>query len=88
KDYNGDPLTRTPIAPDGSILFDDASVVNGEGGQGGFTAWVPTGFLVMPIGDRFAFGLSQVVPQGARTTWDTDSKYRDFAVDTKIETVG
>ncbi|MDP1165454.1 outer membrane protein transport protein, partial [Klebsiella pneumoniae] len=37
KDYNGDPLTRTPIAPDGSILFDDASVVNGEGGQGGFT---------------------------------------------------
>lgn len=59
-----------------------------KGGQGGFTAWVPTGFAVMPIGDRFAFGLSQVVPMGARTTWDSDWIGRDFAVDTRIETVG
>lgn len=49
---------------------------------------MPTGFMVMPINDRIAFGLSQVVPMGARTTWDEDWKGRDFAVDTRIETVG
>jgi len=64
------------------------TVNNNDGGEGGFTAWLPTGFMVMPLGDRFAFGLSQVVPQGMRSTWDEDSKLRDFAVDTKIETIG
>ncbi|MGY2196429.1 outer membrane protein transport protein [Pseudomonas gingeri] len=85
-DYAGNPVTHTPVNADSS--FGDASLNTNDGGQGGFTAWVPTGFMVLPIGDRFAFGLSQVVPQGMRTTWNEDSKFRDFAVDTKIETVG
>ena len=86
KDYAGNPTSTTTVNPD---TFEFNSVPrDGDGGQGGFTAWVPTGFMVMPIGDRFAFGLSQVVPMGARTTWDNDWKGRDFAVDTRIETVG
>lgn len=86
KDYAGNPTSSTTFDPD---TFEPTSVPRtGDGGQGGFTAWLPTGFMVMPIGDRFAFGLSQVVPMGARTTWDNDWKGRDFAVDTRIETVG
>ncbi|MDQ0653987.1 outer membrane protein transport protein [Pseudomonas cedrina] len=87
-DYAGNPISTTPL--DGSGFPDgSATTVNSnDGGQGGFTAWLPTGFMVMPLGDRFAFGLSQVVPQGMRSTWDEDSKLRGFAVDTKIETVG
>lgn len=87
-DYTGNPASNTAVQPDGSFDPSTATVNNNNGGQGGFTAWLPTGFLVIPIGDRFAFGLSQVVPQGMRTTWDENSKFRDFAVDTKIETVG
>ncbi|KAB0570353.1 hypothetical protein C9383_05700 [Pseudomonas palleroniana] len=86
-DHNGNPVTNTPVLDDQGTLGDPALNTN-NGGQGGFTAWLPTGFLVVPIGDRFAFGLSQVVPQGMKTTWDQNSKLRDFAVDTKIETVG
>ncbi|MCS4246404.1 MULTISPECIES: outer membrane protein transport protein [unclassified Pseudomonas] len=87
-DYLGQPITNTPVAPDGSFDPGNRIANNNDGGQGGFTAWLPTGFMVMPLGDRFAFGLSQVVPQGMRSTWNEDSKLRDFAVDTKIETVG
>ncbi|AMN81200.1 MULTISPECIES: outer membrane protein transport protein [Pseudomonas] len=87
-DYTGAPASNTAVLPDGSFDPSTATVNNNNGGQGGFTAWLPTGFLVIPINDRFAFGLSQVVPQGMRTTWDENSKFRDFAVDTKIETVG
>ncbi|MGZ0715469.1 outer membrane protein transport protein [Pseudomonas palleroniana] len=86
-DHNGNPVTNTPVLDDQGTLGDPTLNTN-NGGQGGFTAWLPTGFLVVPIGDRFAFGLSQVVPQGMKTTWDQNSKLRDFAVDTKIETVG
>ncbi|KWU52662.1 outer membrane protein transport protein [Pseudomonas palleroniana] len=86
-DHNGNPVTNTPVLDDQGNLGDPTLNTN-NGGQGGFTAWLPTGFLVVPIGDRFAFGLSQVVPQGMKTTWDQNSKLRDFAVDTKIETVG
>ncbi len=87
-DYLGNPSSNTPIGADGFPDLAATTVNNNDGGEGGFTAWLPTGFLVMPLGDRFAFGLSQVVPQGMRSTWDEDSKVRDFAVDTKIETVG
>ena len=87
-DYTGNPVSNTAVLPDGSFDPSTATLNNNDGGQGGFTAWLPTGFLVIPIGDRFAFGLSQVVPQGMRTTWNENSKFRDFAVDTKIETVG
>ena len=87
-DYQGNPVSNTPFNPDGTFDPDAAVLNNNDGGQGGFTAWLPTGFMVMPLGDRFAFGLAQVVPQGMRTTWDENSKLRDFAVDTKIETVG
>lgn len=87
-DYTGQPASNTAVMPDGSFDPSTAVANNNDGGQGGFTAWLPTGFLVIPIGDRFAFGLSQVVPQGMRTTWNENSKFRDFAVDTKIETVG
>ncbi|WP_248730561.1 outer membrane protein transport protein [Pseudomonas sp. MWU13-2517] len=86
-DHNGNPVTNTPVLDDQGTLGDPTLNTN-NGGQGGFTAWLPTGFLVVPIGDRFAFGLSQVVPQGMKTTWNENSKFRDFAVDTKIETVG
>ncbi len=82
-DYQGNPATTAPY-PD----FDNKTLLTGDGGEGGFTAWLPTGFLVMPINDRFAFGLSQVVPLGMRSTWDEGWKGQDFAVDTKIETVG
>jgi len=85
-DYQGNPASVTPVDANG--IPGDPVPLTGDGGQGGFTAWVPTGFLVIPINDRFAFGLSQVVPQGMRSTWDEDWKGRDFAVDTKIETVG
>lgn len=86
-DYQGNPATTIPVDANGE---QGAPVpLDGNGGQGGFTAWLPTGFMVMPINDRFAFGLSQVVPMGMRSTWDQNgSKLRDFAVDTKIETVG
>ncbi|PMV20362.1 MULTISPECIES: outer membrane protein transport protein [unclassified Pseudomonas] len=87
-DYKGDPIANIPIGDNGFPDISAAAVNNNDGGQGGFTAWLPTGFMVMPLGDRFAFGLSQVVPQGMRSTWNEDSKFRDFAVDTKIETVG
>lgn len=58
----------------------------GDGGNGGFSKWLPTQFLVIPVGDRFAFGLGQVVPMGMRSTWDKNFKGKDFALDTKIET--
>lgn len=83
-DFRGEPGTIKNIGDDGIT----SEPRTGDGGQAGFTAWLPTGFLVMPINDRFAFGLSQVVPQGMKSTWDDDWKGRDFAVDTKIETVG
>ncbi|MCS3417578.1 outer membrane protein transport protein [Pseudomonas yamanorum] len=86
-DYAGNPVTNTPVLDDLGNTGDPVLNTN-NGGQGGFTAWLPTGFLVIPMGDRFAFGLSQVVPQGMKTTWNEDSKLRDFAVDTKIETIG
>lgn len=87
-DYAGKPISSTPL--DDSGFPDSAATTanHNDGGQGGFSAWLPTGFMVMPLGDRFAFGLSQIVPQGMRSTWDQDSKLRGFAVDTKIETVG
>ncbi|WP_017905866.1 outer membrane protein transport protein [Pseudomonas asplenii] len=85
-DYQGNPATTLPVDANGNT--GDPVPLTGDGGQGGFTAWLPTGFMVMPINDRLAFGLSQVVPQGMRTTWDEGWKGRDFAVDTKIETVG
>lgn len=87
-DYAGNPISNTPLDANGFPDVAATTVNNNDGGQGGFTAWLPTGFMVMPLGDRFAFGLSQVVPQGMRSTWNQDSKLRDFAVDTKIETVG
>ncbi|PQZ93428.1 MULTISPECIES: outer membrane protein transport protein [Pseudomonas] len=87
-DYLGNPTSNTPIGDNGFPDTAATTVNNNNGGEGGFTAWLPTGFMVMPLGDRFAFGLSQVVPQGMRSTWNEDSKVRDFAVDTKIETVG
>ncbi|PYY79452.1 hypothetical protein DNK59_18260 [Pseudomonas sp. TKO26] len=86
-DYQGQPASTIPVDSDG-VPSGPAEELTGNGGQGGFTAWLPTGFLVMPLNDRFAFGLSQVVPQGMRSTWDDGWKGRDFAVDTKIETVG
>ncbi|WCD83150.1 outer membrane protein transport protein [Pseudomonas sp. TUM22785] len=58
----------------------------GDGGNGGFSKWLPTQFLVIPVGDRFAIGLGQVVPMGMRSTWDKNFKAKDFALDTKIET--
>ena len=61
-DYAGNPASNTAVMPDGSFDPSTAVVNNNDGGQGGFTAWLPTGFLVIPMGDRFAFGLSQVVP--------------------------
>jgi long-chain fatty acid transport protein len=84
-DYSGRPMSDTTLDENFSPVYHDRT---GDGGQGGFEAWVPTGFMVIPINDRFSFGLSQVVPMGARTTWDPDWKGRDFAVDTRIETVG
>lgn len=85
-DYAGNPSSVTVADPNTGATT--STPRTGDGGQGGFEAWVPTGFMVMPINDRLAFGLSQVVPMGARTTWDQDWKGRDFAVDTRIETVG
>lgn len=85
-DYAGNPASITVLDPDTGLPT--STPRTGDGGQGGFEAWAPTGFTVIPINERFAFGLSQVVPMGARTTWDEDWKGRDFAVDTKIETVG
>ncbi|BAQ80912.1 outer membrane protein transport protein [Pseudomonas sp. St29] len=86
-DYQGNPASTVPVDEFGSISGDPVPLT-GNGGEGGFTAWLPTGFMVLPINDRFAFGLSQVVPLGMRSTWDEGWKGRDFAVDTKIETVG
>lgn len=84
-DYSGRPMSETTFDENYNPTYNDRT---GNGGQAGFEAWVPTGFMVIPINDRFAFGLSQVVPMGARTTYDQDWKGRDFAVDTRIETVG
>ncbi len=84
-DYKGDPTSSTVVDDAGNYV---STPRTGDGGEAGFTAWLPTGFLVIPFNDRFSFGLSQVVPQGMKSTWDPDWKGRDFAVDTKIETVG
>ncbi|BCG24511.1 hypothetical protein TUM18999_27020 [Pseudomonas tohonis] len=82
-DYQGNPR----------VEYDDVNDVNGpnaralgDGGNGGFSKWLPTQFLVIPVGDRFAFGLAQVVPMGMRSTWDKNFVGKDFALDTKIET--
>ncbi|SKA98092.1 long-chain fatty acid transport protein [Pseudomonas extremaustralis] len=83
-DYSGRPTSATVLDPDFNPIYNTRT---GDGGQAGFQAWVPTAFMVMPINDRLNFGLSQVVPMGARTSYDDDWKGRDFAVDTKIETV-
>lgn len=82
-DYQGNPMTGGYQDGPGT-----PELGTNDGGQAGFGAWLPTGFLVVPINDRFAFGLSQVVPMGMRSTWDPNWKGRDFAVDTKIETIG
>ncbi len=82
-DYQGNPMTGGYQDGPGT-----PELATNDGGQAGFGAWLPTGFLVVPINDRFAFGLSQVVPMGMRSTWDPNWKGRDFAVDTKIETIG
>ncbi|TRX76565.1 outer membrane protein transport protein [Pseudomonas mangiferae] len=83
-DYQGEPMTHKQYDDEGNLV----SSPMGEGGNGGFTAWLPTAFLVVPINDQLSFGLSQVVPLGMRSTWDQDWVGRDFAVDTKIETAG
>lgn len=85
-DYAGNSASSTIFDPDTGLTT--STPRTGNGGQGGFEAWAPSGFMVIPINERFAFGLSQVVPMGARTTWDEDWKGRDVAVDTKVETVG
>lgn len=85
-DYSGRPTAATTLDPNTFEATYNTRTSNG--GQAGFEAWVPTGFMVIPINDRLSFGLSQVVPMGARTSYDDDWKGRDFAVDTKIETVG
>ncbi|MBK5437198.1 outer membrane protein transport protein [Pseudomonas sp. TH32] len=85
-DYKGDPSSSSVIDPLTGIPT--STPRTGNGGEAGFTAWLPTGFAVIPLNDRFALGLSAVVPQGMKSTWDPDWKGRDFAVDTKIETVG
>lgn len=79
-DYAGNPRTELADVNTGEIRQ------LGDGGNGGFSKWLPTQFLVIPIGDRFAFGLGQVVPMGMRSTWDKNFKGKDFALDTKIET--
>lgn len=79
-DYQGNPRVDTLDAIAGTTQE------LGDGGNGGFSKWLPTQFLVIPVGDRFAFGLGQVVPMGMRSTWDKNFKGKDFALDTKIET--
>ncbi|ABR84165.2 TPA: hypothetical protein L6B08_23795 [Pseudomonas aeruginosa] len=87
-DYQGNPMTGGyPFDPATGGPSADALPTN-DGGQAGFGAWLPTGFMVIPINDQLVFGLSQVVPMGMRSTWDPNWKGRDFAVDTKIETAG
>ncbi|HBO7171435.1 TPA: outer membrane protein transport protein [Pseudomonas aeruginosa] len=87
-DYRGNPMTGGyPVDPATGGPSADALPTN-DGGQAGFGAWLPTGFMVIPINDQLVFGLSQVVPMGMRSTWDPNWKGRDFAVDTKIETAG
>ena len=85
--YDGQPLQSGNLDL-GNGIINQTGPRTGDGGEGGFTAWLPTGFMVIPINDQLSFGLSQVVPQGMRSTWDEGWKGRDFAVDTKIETVG
>lgn len=82
-DYEGNP--RVEYA-DGADIGTSNYQTLGDGGNGGFSKWLPTQFLVIPLGDRFAFGLGQVVPMGMRSTWDKNFKGKDFALDTKIET--
>lgn len=79
-DYMGNPRNEMVDANTGEVRQ------LGDGGNGGFSKWLPTQFLVIPLGDRFAFGLSQVAPMGMRSTWDNNFKGKDFALDTKIET--
>lgn len=70
-DYKGDPASVGVLDEFGGVT---STPRTGDGGEGGFTAWLPTGFLVIPINDRFSVGLSQVVPQGMKSTWDPDWK--------------
>lgn len=58
-----------------------------DGGQGGFSEVFPTYFLVIPINEQWAVGFSQVIPMGMRSTWDRYGVGRDFAVNTRVETM-
>lgn len=85
-DYQGLPASSTPIDANG--IPGTAVPLTGDGGEGGSAAWQSTGFLVMPINERFAFGLGQVNPLGLHSGWDEGWKGRDFAVDTTVESTG
>lgn len=86
-DYQGLPASFTPVDEFG-VPSGSATPLTGDGGNGGSTDWLPTGFLVIPINDRFAFGLSQVTPLSMHSSWDESWKGRDFAVGTDIESTG
>lgn len=85
-DYQGLPASLATVDANG--IPGPSTPLIGNGGNGGSTDWLPGGFVVIPINDRFAFGLSQVVPLNMNSSWDADWKGRDFAVDTNIESVG
>lgn len=85
-DYQGLPASSSPIDANG--IPGNPVPLTGDGGDGGSAAWQSTGFLVMPINDRFAFGLGQVNPLDMHSSWDEGWKGRDFAVDTNVESTG
>lgn len=86
--FKGDATTASgmstqDIAINDTLPFKKAN----NGGQGGFSEVFPTYFLVLPINEQWAVGFSQVVPMGMRSTWDRYGVGRDFAVDTRVETI-
>jgi len=60
---------------------------NGNGGDAGDTAYVPSAFFAMDLGDRWNFGLGLSVPFGLKTEYDPNWIGRFQGIKSEVQTV-
>jgi len=60
---------------------------NGNGGDAGDTAYVPSGFFTMDFGDRWNFGVGVSVPFGLKTEYDPNWIGRFQGIKSEVQTV-
>jgi long-chain fatty acid transport protein len=56
----------------------------GEGGDGGDWAYMPTGFVTLPVNDRLRFGVGITAPFGLTTSYDQGWRGQLIALKSKI----